>query len=126
MSERTRDLIAALVSRYESEQAERAEPGAPSATARHVAAILGTLGWRAASDAPAEEVAPRIAQLIAACAHGRRDLGALRRDVADQLRRYAHALDGGLAPVFAWEPTAAQLIARYARGEEGPGAPHPR
>lgn len=80
-----------------------------------VAAALDDLGWRAASDVPAAEVAPMVvAHLAAYSRHG--DLARCRRGIAEELRRHAHALDGSLSSVADWEPMAS-AVARRAAGE---------
>ncbi|HEU5175110.1 MAG TPA: hypothetical protein VFT96_10190 [Gemmatimonadaceae bacterium] len=85
-----------------------------SQAARRVATALAAIGWRSASDAPAEEVAAGISLMIAACVRRHRDLALLRRNVARHLHQHAHTLDGSGAGVAAWEPAAAQVLERYA------------
>lgn len=85
-----------------------------SQAARRVATALAAIGWRSASDAPAEEVAVGISLMIAACVRRHRDLALLRRNVARHLHQHAHTLDGSGAGVAAWEPAAAQILERYA------------
>ena len=85
-----------------------------SQAARRVAAALAAIGWRSASDAPAEEVAVGISLMIAACVRRHRDLAVLRRNIARHLHQHAHTVDGSGAGVAAWEPAAAQILERYA------------
>jgi hypothetical protein len=88
------------------------EPEAgPDRSAGRVATVLDALGWRSASEMPTASVAPGIALMLEAFGrHG--DMARLRRGIAEHLRQHAHALDGSHSPTAAWEPTAAELIAR--------------
>lgn len=82
---------------------------------RRVATALTALGWRSASDEPAEAVAPTISLLLAAFAR-HCDRARLRRGIAEHLRQHAHALDGGGAAAAAWEPMATELMTRCGVG----------
>lgn len=114
MSGGTRVTLESLTARYELDEPAGTGAATAGAAARRVAGILDSLGWRSASDAPASDVAPEIALMIRACVRGHRQLDALRRSVAEALRRYSHALDGSGAAAAAWAPFATQLLDRYA------------
>lgn len=109
-----RVTVDALSARYELDEPAGAGTLAPGGAARRIAGILDSLGWQSASDAPAAAVAPEIAMMIRACLRGHRQLDALRRSIAEALRRYSHPLDGSGTSVAAWTPFAAQLLDRYA------------
>lgn len=117
MNEHGGALISALTARFESDQRAGAGGDGMSLTERRVVAVLERIGWRSASDEAPEEIAGDIVMMLQGCVRGHRVLAALRRDLAEYLRRHADPLDGSLASVSAWEPTAAELIQRYADGE---------
>lgn len=106
--------LATLAARYDLDEPAGSASPTSGAAARRVAGILDSLGWQSASDAPATAVAPEIALMIRACVRGHRQVDTLRRNVAEVLRRYSHALDGSGTSVAAWAPFAAQLLDRYA------------
>jgi hypothetical protein len=87
--------------------------GVPLAVQR-IASALEAIGWRAASDTPAEEIAGDLFLIVVACVDGHRDLATLRRDVAEFLRMHAHHLDGSAPAREDWEPAAARFIELYA------------
>jgi hypothetical protein len=78
---------------------------------------LEAIGWRAASEEPAEDVAAELALILGESVGGGRDLVRLRRDVADCLRQYAHVLDGSAPAREDWEPAAARIIELFAASE---------
>lgn len=78
---------------------------------------VATIGWRAASDTPAEVVADRLADVVEACLNGHRDWDMLRVDVAECLRQHADHLDGSSASRSDWEPAAVQVIELYSSGQ---------
>lgn len=125
MSDGVRLTVETLVARYELDEPPGAGAVVAGAAARRLAGILDSLGWRSASDAPAAEVAPEIAMMIRSCVRGHRQLDALRRNVAELLRRYSHALDGSGTAVAAWTPFATQLLDRYAGATPAKAAPSP-
>lgn len=90
-------------------------------TERRLSAALAAIGWRAASDEPAESVARELAGIVRAGVRGHRDLARLRREIAECLRRHAHHLDGSSAAPGAWEPAATDVLARYAQRQQATG-----
>lgn len=123
MSDASPLTVEAVAARYELD--EPAGAGTGGGAARRVAGILDSLGWRSASDAPASDVAPEVAMTIRACVRGHRQLGTLRANVAEVLRRYSHALDGSGTSVAAWTPFATQLLDRYAGTRAAAATPSP-
>lgn len=108
MSRVSMDAVAA---RYEADAHE--STAGSSAVQHRLARAVGAIGWRAASDVAAEDVATRLSSILGASIRGRRDLGTLRRDIAECLRRYAHPLDGSSASRAEWEPAAARILELY-------------
>jgi len=110
--------LAQLAARFQSDESDGA--GRTSLVAEHRAAgALDAIGWRAASDMPAEELAGDLVLIVVACVKGHRDLAKLRRDVADCLRMHAHHLDGSASAREDWEPAAARFIELFAAGSGG-------
>jgi hypothetical protein len=106
-----------LAARYALDEGRGAED--ESLVAEHrLARILDGIGWRAASDAPSEEVANHLALVLGACVTGHRNLARLRGDVATCLWQYAHHLDGSTAAREDWEAAAGQIIDLYAAGQD--------
>jgi len=106
------NLLESLLARYDRD-ARAPSAGGQSVVQHRLARAVSAIGWRAASDASAEEVAARLAPTLGACVRGHRDLRRLRRDMAECLRQYAHPLDGSAAGTAEWEPTAARIIELY-------------
>lgn len=106
------DTLESLLERYDLDARSPTE-GGQSVVQHRLASAVSAIGWRAASDAPAEEVASRLAPALGACARGHRDLKRLRREMAECLRQFAHPLDGSSAGTAEWEPTAARIIELY-------------
>ena len=106
--------ISQLIAQYELDREQRGANG--SAAGLRLSRVLDSIGWRSASDVPAEEVAGELAPIVGACVHGHRDLATLRRAMAECLRQHAHLLDGSASARAEWEPAAAQIIELYARG----------
>lgn len=94
-----------LIARYEA--------GDTALNQRRVTAALESIGWRAASDIPASEVATTVTMIIAACVHGHRNLATLRSAIADCLQQHSYHLDGSAPSRSEWEPAAAALIQHY-------------
>lgn len=109
--------IELLAARHEADEQRSSAHAAPSFVVRRLTNAIATIGWRAASDTPAEEVATRVAAAIEACIHGHRNWDALRTDVAECLRQHAYHLDGSSAGRGEWEPAATQVIELYASGQ---------
>lgn len=114
MTSAQRLTVEALTARYDADEPIAAGVATTGAAARRLAALLDSLGWQSASDAPATAVSPEIASMIRACVRGHRQLDTLRRNIAELLRRYSHPLDGSGTSVAAWAPFASQLLDRYA------------
>jgi hypothetical protein len=108
-----------LVARYVLDAGGGAERE-PFAIQHRLARALDTIGWRAASDTPAEDIASDLALIIDGCVHGHRDLVTLRGDIAACLWQHADHLDGSSAARDDWEPAAARIIDLYAAEEEPP------
>lgn len=100
---------------------DAAPDGAHSLVDRRLAGALASIGWRAASDLPAEELAPQLRLIVDRALRTHRDLPTLRRELAQFLMRHAHTLDGGQAHPSQWEPAASQLLSRYVDGVGGGG-----
>lgn len=107
--------LESLIERYELDTRTPTAVG-QSVVQHHLASAVSAIGWRAASDAPAEEVAAPLAAILGACVRGHRDLRRLRREMAECLRQYAHPLDGSSSGTAEWEPTAARIIELYSGG----------
>lgn len=86
--------------------------GGPGATPA-LAAALEAIGWRAVREPSPEELADHMRMLLDQCVHEHRDLSALEYQMAMALRDAGPLLDGGLPPVEAYLPAAADVIARY-------------
>src|SRR3954468_21672137 len=98
------ELAESLLARYRGN-------GQSHPVEERVAPALDSIGWRAASDMPSDEVAPELAMVVASFARGHRDLRVLYGDVAECLRQHADHLDGSAASRSEWEPAAVKLIA---------------
>lgn len=109
--------LEALAARYAADVRASSATGKSSVQHRLVLA-LEAIGWRAASDVPADDVAPRLASTIGACLRQRGDVRMLRRELAECLRQYAHPLDGSSASRAEWEPAATRIIELYAGQDE--------
>ena len=108
--------LQAVMARYRSDEAA-AQGGTGRAVAeQRLAAALASIGWRAASDAPAEEVAPELAMIVAACVERHQSMATLYAGIANCLWQHAHHLDGGAAARSEWEPAAIAVVDRYAAG----------
>ncbi|MDB4908049.1 MAG: hypothetical protein JWO05_2833 [Gemmatimonadetes bacterium] len=105
--------MSGLVSRFLADRGTSLAGDEPSEAERRLAVALDDIGWRAASDVPASEVAAALAMLIAACVDHHHNLATLRRDIADCLQQYSDHLDGSAPPRSAWEPAAESLIQHY-------------
>ena len=106
-----------LAARYEADQQLSSNGGTSPLAVRRLTNAVATIGWRAASDTPAEVVASRLADIIEACVNGHRDWATLLRDVAECLRQHADHLDGSSPSRSEWEPAALQVIELYASGQ---------
>lgn len=88
--------------------------GGPGATPA-LAAALDAIGWRAVQEPTPEELADHLLLLLDQCVHEHRDVSALEYQFAMALRDTGPLLDGGLPPVEAYLPAAAEIVARYER-----------
>lgn len=96
--------------------------GGPGATPA-LSAALDAIGWRAVREPTPEELADHLRFLLDCCVHEHRDLSALEWQVAMALRDSGPLLDGGLPPVEAYLPAAAEVLARYVHVAPDPGHP---
>ncbi len=83
---------------------------------------LERIGWRAVREPSPEEMADYLAGLLDACVREHHDVDALTHAVAAALRDGGPLLDGGLPPVEAYEPAAAELLRLFVsdRGDDAP------
>jgi hypothetical protein len=102
-----------LAARYALAAARGAE-SEPFVIQHRLAHALDIIGWRAASDMPAEDLATDLSLILSACVGGHRDLLTLRRDIAACLWQFADHLDGSSAAREDWEPAATRIIDLYA------------
>ena len=91
-------------------------PGASPALAR----ALERIGWRAVREPTPEELSGDLAELLDACVHDHRDVGALTHGIAITLRAAGPLLDGGLPPVEAYLPAAQEVLQLYVRNDLSP------
>jgi hypothetical protein len=94
-------------------------PGASPALAR----ALERIGWRAVREPTPEELAGELAELLDVCVHGHRNVAELEYGIAATLRACGPVLDGGLPPVEAYQPAAADLLRLYVRNDRAPMTP---
>ena len=109
--------IELLTARYEADQQRSSSDPKSSLVVRRLTSAVASIGWRAASDTPAELVANRLADVIEACVTGHRNWDTLRVDVAECLRQHADHLDGSSTSRSEWEPAALQVIELYSSGQ---------
>lgn len=81
---------------------------------------LEHIGWRAVREPTPEELASEVLDLLEACVHGHRDVSHLLDAMATLFRAAGPALDGGLPPMEAYLPAAAEVLRLYVEGGPPP------
>lgn len=110
----------ALRRRYEQHETAQSAGNSGRGEAA-LATALAAIGWWAAGADAVEEVASLGWQILKACVRGHRDPALAARDLADLMRRYAPPHSDFLASVEDFLPAAADVLRRYAAGEEQGG-----
>ncbi len=100
--------FAALRDRFVADTA----PGGAGATPA-ITRALDAIGWRAAGEPSADELASYLVYVFEACVREHRDLSLLVHAIAEVLRDAGPLLDGGLPQVEAYYAAAEELIHRY-------------